>query len=91
MLQNETELDSVSGEPDCVRAPVAGSMVNVDSVESLLFPTKRDFPVESTVGAMGLRPAEKGEPETGVNAPDEAIVNAITSVESPMKELAMPT
>jgi hypothetical protein len=82
----------VNGDPDiAVRTPLVGLMVNADRVESMLFPTKRNLPDESTVGAIGFRPAVKGDPGTAVSAPEEPIVNAITSVESPIKELEIPT
>lgn len=51
-----------------VKAPVP-SIVNIDTLSLLPFVTYKKFPLGETVTALGVVPATKGDPATGVNAP----------------------
>ena len=57
-----------------VNAPVATSIVNVDTLSLLPFVTYKKFPLGETVTALGVVPAAKGEPATGVSAPVPAVI-----------------
>ena len=71
----ETPLGDVSAAivAGDVNAPVP-SIVNIDTLLLLPFVTYKKFPLGEIVTALGVVPAAKGEPATGVSAPVPAVI-----------------
>ena len=57
-----------------INAPVAPSIVNVDTVLLPLLATYKKLPLGEIVIALGVVPAAKGDPATGVSAPVPAVI-----------------